>query len=159
MQPGTPADDDGMWHCSAELGTCPCREHLAKGIKSVCSSCGEAYSEGLGGGKGCTRCFAETVKNLELSRGATEDETEIVSAHGVGRAAWNEQRIRWNKREKDWAPRSICPDTREFESEVTTWVSTGGSDDSRPRYDSIPLGLTIRCLQNLDTWVPIGRLK
>ena len=152
-------DEDGMWHVTAEKGGCACREHLTEGPKSLCGKCGETYTTAVGGGTGCTKCFSKDVSTIPLSRGATKDEAEIVGNLGVGRAAWNEQRIRWNKTKNERAERTQIPETLDFEAEVTAWLQTGGNAETRPRYNSIPLGYTIKCLQHLETWVPIGRLK
>eukprot|EP00754_Rhynchopus_humris_P046573 Rhum_TRINITY_DN6121_c0_g1::Rhum_TRINITY_DN6121_c0_g1_i1::g.19196::m.19196 len=153
-------DEDGMVHVPEGEGSCVCREELSAGVKSSCVNCGELYTERVGGGTGCTKCFNNTVADIELSRGSTESDAALLATHGVGRAAWNASRIKWNEPKPNGTmPHTKVPNTREFESEVSMWIAKGGDNESRPRFASIPLNTTIKCLQTLETWVPVGKLK
>ena len=148
--------DDGIAHGE---GICECGVYSKEGYKSKCAECGEMYLGKVGGSLGCTKCGKNVVKDLGWKPDTPGWQQEILDSHGVGKKSWINIRKQWTKPTKKQRKPTPYSDESDFEDAVVEWISDGGTGSTRPLNPSIPLGFTIQCLQQLDTWEPIGMKK
>eukprot|EP01064_Diplonema_japonicum_P020477 TRINITY_DN2995_c1_g1_i1.p2 TRINITY_DN2995_c1_g1~~TRINITY_DN2995_c1_g1_i1.p2 ORF type:complete len:159 (+),score=19.10 TRINITY_DN2995_c1_g1_i1:54-530(+) len=147
----------------ADYGTehgpsCGCRVNEPAAVRVRCKACGISLQEDLTG-KPCFACGDTETVSIKPNRGDNEWKAEIVAKHGIGTQAWNRQREQWTTKTANARPGTKpTGNPRTYEAQVLNWVEKGGTSSSSRPSATIPLNVLIKALQQLETWVPIGRL-